>query len=43
MIGNFDAALTTFENDVHEGRTPIRIISSAPTGTRAPTRGAMHD
>jgi rhombotail lipoprotein len=28
MIGNFDAALTAFESDVHEGKANVRIVAN---------------
>jgi len=32
MIANFDGALAKFENDVHEGRAHVRIISGTASG-----------
>jgi rhombotail lipoprotein len=32
MIGNFDVALTAFENDVHAGRAGVRVVSRDGSG-----------
>lgn len=34
MIANFDAALTGFENDVHEGKANLRIVTGSTSGSR---------
>jgi rhombotail lipoprotein len=41
MIEHFDAALTAFQTDVHNGNANVRVISRNTTGTKASGGGAL--